>query len=367
MVLSYRLASDRSFHQEIEEPVTRATDSSVGGNKVHVCAAIWMRRRSALKNYPLNCWWVAATSEELTTSPIQRWLLDTPIALFRTEAGRPVALDDRCPHRWAPLSQGSVMGDAITCPYHGAHFGPDGKCSHFPAQKAVPSTMQVRSFPLLERGPYIWIWMGETSALQDVDSPPEFAWHAEPQWTLASGNFEFAANYFLLHENLLDLTHFNHVHSRSFGFENWVPSPKFSSDGNRVGFENIYLKEDLNERERTLIGLGYPGAEKAVSESWFETPALHRVTSTVHFNPDSVGPQHYLTRINHMVTPSNTGHSHYWWLVGTNEPLSDAVRAAYSNLTRTGYLEDKVVLEAIQTMILRDPRGESCIAANFGC
>ena len=34
-------------------------------------------------NYPRNMWWVAAYSEEVTTKPITRWLLETPVVLYR--------------------------------------------------------------------------------------------------------------------------------------------------------------------------------------------------------------------------------------------------------------------------------------------
>ncbi len=40
------------------------------------------------------------------------------IAVFRTAAGEAFALDDRCPHRGAPLSQGIVHGGSVTCPLH---------------------------------------------------------------------------------------------------------------------------------------------------------------------------------------------------------------------------------------------------------
>ncbi|MCX8006231.1 MAG: nitrite reductase small subunit NirD [Burkholderiaceae bacterium] len=41
------------------------------------------------------------------------------IALFRTADGRVHALEDRCPHRGGPLSQGIVAGGRVTCPLHG--------------------------------------------------------------------------------------------------------------------------------------------------------------------------------------------------------------------------------------------------------
>jgi nitrite reductase (NADH) small subunit len=40
------------------------------------------------------------------------------IAIFRTGDGRIFAIDDRCPHKGGPLSQGIVHGTAVTCPLH---------------------------------------------------------------------------------------------------------------------------------------------------------------------------------------------------------------------------------------------------------
>lgn len=40
------------------------------------------------------------------------------IALFRTIDDRVFAIEDRCPHRGGPLSQGIVHGSAVTCPLH---------------------------------------------------------------------------------------------------------------------------------------------------------------------------------------------------------------------------------------------------------
>ena len=41
-----------------------------------------------------------------------------PIAVFRTEMDTYFAVDNRCPHRGGPLSEGIVHGEAVTCPLH---------------------------------------------------------------------------------------------------------------------------------------------------------------------------------------------------------------------------------------------------------
>lgn len=48
-------------------------------------------------------------------------VLKTPggcIAVFRTVDDQVFALEDRCPHKQGPLSQGIVHGASVTCPLH---------------------------------------------------------------------------------------------------------------------------------------------------------------------------------------------------------------------------------------------------------
>ncbi len=60
------------------------------------------------------------------------------IAVFRTQADEYFALDDRCPHKGGPLSQGIVHGARVTCPLHnfvielatGKAVAPDEGCTH---------------------------------------------------------------------------------------------------------------------------------------------------------------------------------------------------------------------------------------------
>ena len=46
---------------------------------------------------------------------------DKRIALFNL-GGRFYALDDVCPHADGPLSEGSIEGEDVECPWHGSRF-----------------------------------------------------------------------------------------------------------------------------------------------------------------------------------------------------------------------------------------------------
>jgi phenylpropionate dioxygenase-like ring-hydroxylating dioxygenase large terminal subunit len=169
----------------------------------------------ALQDYPRNQWYVAAFSRDVGREPIARVLLDTPVLLYRTEAGDAVALLDRCPHRGLPLSMGSLIGDRIRCRYHGMEFGSDGACKLIPAQDIAPAAMRVLRYPLVEKWQWLWIWMGDP-ALADENLIPDHDWlgldrpgyHATPFFVM-----EIGANFQFMHDNLLDSTHVSFLHA----------------------------------------------------------------------------------------------------------------------------------------------------------
>jgi phenylpropionate dioxygenase-like ring-hydroxylating dioxygenase large terminal subunit len=119
---------------------------------------------------PRNQWYVIAFSRRVGAQPLKRECLGDPIVLFRTDAGDPVALIDRCPHRGVPLSLGKRMGQQIQCGYHGFEYASDGACRRVPTSAAIPRGLRVHAYPLVER--WEWIWMGDP-ALADAALIPD--------------------------------------------------------------------------------------------------------------------------------------------------------------------------------------------------
>ena len=73
-----------------------------------------------------DLWYPVCPSNFLKESPISLRRLGYKIALWRDNTGKVHALEDRCPHRGAPLSLGVILGDRIACPYHGVEVRHDG-------------------------------------------------------------------------------------------------------------------------------------------------------------------------------------------------------------------------------------------------
>ncbi|MQM39408.1 Toluene-4-sulfonate monooxygenase system iron-sulfur subunit TsaM1 [wastewater metagenome] len=163
--------------------------------------------------YLMNTWYVAALSTEVGEEAFfHRTLLDTPVLIYRRQDGTPVALHDRCPHRFAPLHMGWREGDDVVCLYHALRFDCAGQCTHNPhGNRHIPKAAQVASYPLVERDGFLWIWMGDQAA--DYDAVPDYG-------ELVSGHpnsvgytyMPVQGNYELIMDNVMDLSHIDHVH-----------------------------------------------------------------------------------------------------------------------------------------------------------
>ena len=153
-----------------------------------------------------NYWYVAATDAEIERKPLGRIILGEPIVFYRLEDGTPVALEDRCAHRHLPLSMGKLVGDTLQCHYHGLRYDQTGTCVRVPGQDLIPRSARVRSYPVVERYHWLWIWMGDP-ALADPDKITDFHWLDDPNWGAKGQYLHVKGNWQLVVDNLLDLTH----------------------------------------------------------------------------------------------------------------------------------------------------------------
>src|SRR4026209_296668 len=164
-----------------------------------------------------NCWYVAAWDHELIDGRLlARTILDKPVVLYKGESGKPVALDDRCAHRGAKLSNGRREGDCVRCMYHGLKFDASGKCVQIPGQDNIPPKLGVRSYPLVERDHLIWIWPGDP-ALADPAKILDFPYLRDPSWRGKPDYMHYNANYLLIVDNLSDFAHLAFVHTKTLG------------------------------------------------------------------------------------------------------------------------------------------------------
>jgi phenylpropionate dioxygenase-like ring-hydroxylating dioxygenase large terminal subunit len=108
-----------------------------------------------------------ARSIDVGTTPLRVLIGDEPWVLARLD-GTLTAARDRCPHRGAPLSAGTVEEGCFTCPYHGWRFAPDGTAVEIPALgegASLPSKARLRTAALVEeRDGLVWVDPGARPA-----------------------------------------------------------------------------------------------------------------------------------------------------------------------------------------------------------
>jgi vanillate O-demethylase monooxygenase subunit len=184
--------------------------------------------------YVRNAWYVAAWDHEIGRDMLRRIIMDDPIVLYRRQDGKPVALEDRCCHRQAPLSMGKLIGDVVKCPYHGLEFDATGACVRIPSQERIPASAKVKSYPVVERNHWIWIWTGDP-AKAEPNLIEDFHWMDDPSWGYGGSYLKVEANYLLLVENLLDTTHLPFLHPTSLGTDAFAKSEfEVTREGDRI-------------------------------------------------------------------------------------------------------------------------------------
>ena len=162
-----------------------------------------------------NTWYVACKSEDIDGTPLGRQVCGERMVFYRDGQGQVAALEDFCPHRGAPLSLGFVKDGKLVCGYHGLEMGCDGKTVAMPGQR-VRAFPAIRSYPAVERYGFFWVWPGE-AAKADVALLPQLHFFDNPQWAYGGGLYHVQADYRLMIDNLMDLTHETYVHATSIG------------------------------------------------------------------------------------------------------------------------------------------------------
>ena len=183
--------------------------------------------------FPLNTWYVACSAQELTDKPLGRTICNQAIAFYRAEGGKVAAVEHFCPHRGAPLSLGFVKEGKLVCGYHGLEMGCDGKTIAMTGQR-VRGFPAVKAFAVVERYGFVWVWPGDQSQADEAQMPV-FEFFDNPAWAYGGGLYHVKADYRLMIDNLMDLTHETYVHATSIGQHEIDETPcETKVDGDKV-------------------------------------------------------------------------------------------------------------------------------------
>jgi phenylpropionate dioxygenase-like ring-hydroxylating dioxygenase large terminal subunit len=156
--------------------------------------------------------------------PVPFRLLGQDIVLWRDASGAPAAVADRCPHRGAALSAGTVREGRLACGYHGWEFGADGRCLRVPQLHDPDRGMNRGAKPHHAATRYGWVWVALEEPIAEIPDIPEAA---DPRMRRIDEFHEpWAVAGLRIMENSFDTAHFSYVHAATFGIpEDPRPAP----------------------------------------------------------------------------------------------------------------------------------------------
>lgn len=274
-------------------------------------------------NYPTKCWYVAASSDEISETPLGRRLLGTDVVLWRGASGTVTAFENRCAHRAFPLSHSRVDGDQLVCGYHGCTYDTNGRCVYTPTQAQVPTTMRVRVFPVLERPPLVWIWLGPSDSAS-ADQLPPMRWINDTGWTTFAGAWRVAANYMMVHEHYLDFSYAPVVHKSDLppGLETMGAFNDVEVTETSVSYTRVLPDLPLAGWQADATGLDATALYKHREGGTFVSPALHRQYWEIEGGDGTL----YTTTRTHGITPETDVSTHVFMQSSRNyAPDNDQV------------------------------------------
>ncbi len=302
-----------------------------------------------------NVWYVAAHAHELDDAEnrgmVGRTIAGEAVVLFRKGDGGIAALEDRCPHRFVPLSMGRRDGDQVRCGYHGLAFDASGACSDAPNDSEEQrQRICVRSFVAVERHAMVWLWLGEAD-LADEALIPAFDFITDPNYAVARGLSHFKANYQMLADNLLDLSHVHYLHPgvhEGLNFADFTNKVKLEGDTVYSMLWRHHYK--IDERRRVMQGFADTDVEGQGHSRW-NAPGNILVDTAFWDHGKSIDdPGASRTPSAHLLTPETEYSTHYFWLSGRtfmqdNEAMTRATEASMRNIFET---QDGPMCEAQQ-------------------
>jgi vanillate O-demethylase monooxygenase subunit len=261
-----------------------------------------------------NAWYVCAWGSEVQADKLLgRRILGQPIVLYRTKAGRAVAMRDACPHRFMPLSKGRIYNDGVRCMYHGALFDADGKCLEVPSQHQIPPDCFVKTYPTVEVERWIWIWMGDPAKADPALIPDkQYLGMGSPGFRSVEIPLRHSkARYHLCNENLIDDTHITYLHMGQFESGNRVHTPpEVTQLGAWVRTKWYDPDEKISNYFKMEFDVNYDRAPRALV-GHFCAPATHCVWIEV-YDPKNPQAMPRTLRIAFCFTPESETSTHWF-------------------------------------------------------
>ena len=287
-------------------------------------------------------WYCVMIKSELENGPQAFELLGEKIAIWLDEEGKPHAVKDRCIHRTAKLSKGSVKDGLIICPYHGWGYEGSGACVHVPqGLENKPNDFAVEAYYATERYGYVWIALEEP--LFDIPEIPEYS---DPAYRQIH---EFAEDWacapLRIMENAFDNAHLHFVHPTTIGVGDPTPPENDITETDDGFITKVDAKVGNPEHLRDATGI------VEAETTRYTTNQFHLPFLRVHHirYPNGLVNIHFTS-----ATPVSEGRTHRIQFVLRNDTEEQVPAETVIAFDRAVSDEDQVIIETTESDVPLD-------------
>ena len=296
-----------------------------------------------------DSWYAVARSGDVAPGPLGVRVLGRAYVLWRDPDGVVTASADRCPHREAPLSAGTVIDGCLQCCYHGWQFGAGGRCVLVPsAQSGVPVPPRAHLAPVGATERYGLVWICPGVPREDI---PKIVQEDDPSFRRLNPDVQvWQASATRMVDNFLDITHFPFVHAGTIGGETDEVVPRLELEQLDDSFFGYAYEVTVSNPEMAVATSGVQGGA-AVSRrmsSGFALPFACR--STIAYE---TGLEHILLLLS---TPIDDVTSYFIFVVWRNDDFSVPSDEVLRFDLAIG-AEDKQMLERLDGVLALDLTG----------
>ncbi len=262
----------------------------------------------------------------------------TKLVVWADSQGELHVLDGYCRHMGGDLTQGTVKGDEIACPFHDWRWGGDGKCQQIPYARRVPLRARTQRYESVVRNDVLLIWHDREGSKADHDILP-----LELPGLPGSGTGEYTDWFWAsvpingshcreLIDNVVDMAHFYYVH---FSFPTSF----------RNVFEGTQATQFMESKGRPDVSGGYGDANLFLkSEATYYGPAY----MINWLDVDYKGFQTEVILINtHLPTGPSSFTLQYGITVkkpeGLDDKTADFIATKYAEMFGDGFLQDVAI------------------------
>ncbi|MDT4935632.1 MAG: 3-ketosteroid 9alpha-monooxygenase subunit [Pseudonocardiales bacterium] len=258
----------------------------------------------------------------------------TKLVVFAGAGGALKVLDAYCRHMGGDLTQGSLKGDNVACPFHDWRWSGEGRCVEIPYAKRVPLRARTRAWTALEKNGQLFVWNDPQGNPPPPElEPPAIAGFGSDEWSDWVWNTIVieGSNCREIIDNMSDMAHFYYIHF-AFPtyfkniFEGHIATQYLDSRGRPdVGSGSNYSGEDNMLRSEA----SYFGPSYMINYLWndFQGTTVESVLINCHYPIDT---NSFVLQYAVMVKK----------LPGVDSELANKIAGKFSRSFSVGFLQD---------------------------